>query len=137
MRFEGRLLKRGKWWAIEVPMLGIFTQGRSKREAYEMIKDAVELLADTPGFRVDVYPGVGKHFEVGARDERMLVALLLRRQRQARGLSLAEVTRRLGMKSRNAYARYEQGKAVPTVEKLTELLRAVNPERELVLKESA
>lgn len=137
MRFEGRLLKQGKWWAIEVPMLGVFTQGRSKREAYEMIKDAVELLADTRGFRVDVYPGVGRHFEVGARDERTLVALLLRRQRQARGLSLAEVTRRLGLKSRNAYARYEQGKAVPTVEKLTELLRAVNPERDLVLRESA
>jgi hypothetical protein len=136
MRFEGRLLKQGKWWAIEVPMLGVFTQGRSKREAYEMIKDAVELLADTPGFRVDVYPGVGRHFEVGAPDERTLVALLLRRQRQARGLSLAEVTRRLGLKSRNAYARYEQGKAVPTVEKLTELLRAVNPERDLVLRES-
>ena len=102
-----------------------------------MIKDAVELLANTPGFRVDVYPGVGDQFELGARDERTLVALLLRRQRQARGLSLAEVTRRLGLKSRNAYARYEQGKAVPTVEKLTELLRAVNPERELVLRESA
>jgi hypothetical protein len=137
MRFEGRLLKQGKWWAIEVPMLGVFTQGRSKREAYEMIKDAVELLADTPGFRVDVYPGVGRHFEVSASDERTLVALLLRRQRQARGLSLAEVTRRLGLKSRNAYARYEQGKAVPTVEKLTELLRAVNPERDLVLRQSA
>jgi transcriptional regulator with XRE-family HTH domain len=42
---------------------------------------------------------------------------------------------RLGVKSRNAYARYEQGVSVPTVEKLDELLRAVAPGRDLVLQQ--
>jgi len=36
------------------------------------------------------------------------------------------------VKSRNAYARYEQGVSVPAVEKLDELVRAVAPARELV-----
>jgi len=39
-------------------------------------------------------------------------------------------------KSINAYARYEQGAAVPTVDKLTELLRALEPESDYVLQKS-
>ena len=99
-----------------------------------MIQEAVELLADIEGFHVSVYPGTGSQFEVGSADEAALIALLLRRQRQMHGLSLAEVSDRLGLKSRNAYARYEQGKATPSVTKLSQLLRALNPKRELLLK---
>jgi transcriptional regulator with XRE-family HTH domain len=61
-----------------------------------------------------------------------LVALLLRRQREKRGISLAEAAKRLEQKSRNAYARYEQGQTVPTVEKLEKLLKAIAPDQELV-----
>jgi len=39
----------------------------------------------------------------------------------------------LGAKSRNAYARYEQGRSVPTVEKLDKLLQAVSGGRDFVL----
>jgi hypothetical protein len=35
-----------------------------------------------------------------------------------------------------AYARYEQGVSVPAVDKLDELLRAVAPERQLVVRET-
>ena len=52
------------------------------------------------------------------------------------GLSLAQVAERLGMKSRNTYARYEQGRSVPSVEKLNELLNAVCPQRDIVIDES-
>ncbi len=137
MRFEGRVCKSGNWWAIEVPVLGVATQGRTKKDAYEMMKDAIETLVHVDGFKIQIHPGKGGRFEVGAHDQAILFAFLLRRQRQMSGLSLAEVARRLGSKSRNAYARYEQGKAVPTVEKLGELLKAVSPERDFVLKESA
>ncbi len=76
-------------------------------------------------------------FEVSAADARSMISLLLQRQRQRSDLSLAQVAERLGVKSRNAYARYEQGVSVPTVEKLDELLRAVAPGRHLVLQQSA
>ena len=66
-----------------------------------------------------------------------MVGLLLRRQRERSGISLAEAAERLGVKSRNAYARYEQGTSVPTVEKLNQLLEAVAPDQELVLHQSA
>jgi transcriptional regulator with XRE-family HTH domain len=61
---------------------------------------------------------------------------MLRRQREKHGLSLAEVARRLGARSKTAYARYEQGRSVPTVEKLFELLAAVAPGEEFVLQQS-
>lgn len=64
-----------------------------------------------------------------------LTALLLRCQRLRRGLTLAEATRRLGARSLNSYARYEQGRSVPSIERLNELLAATTG-GEFVLVES-
>ncbi|HEX9732180.1 MAG TPA: helix-turn-helix transcriptional regulator [Thermoanaerobaculia bacterium] len=108
------------------------TQGRSRGEAYEMIKDLVETMASEPDFEVTVHPGSEDRFEIGANDVKTLVALLLRRQREKRGISLAEAAKLLEQKSRNAYARYEQGQTVPTIEKLEKLLKAIAPDQELV-----
>ena len=49
---------------------------------------------------------------------------------------LRPLAERLGAKSRNAYARYERGTSVPTLEKLNELLQAVSPGRDFVLDQS-
>ena len=136
MRFAGRLIKSGSYWAVEVPMLGVVTQGRTKKEAYEMIADAIEALVNKEGFKVDVYPGKGGYFEVYSQDLAAMIAFLLRRQRVKHGLSLAEVASRLGSNSINSYARYEQGKSIPTVEKFNRLLSIVSPERDVVLIES-
>jgi predicted RNase H-like HicB family nuclease len=136
MRFGGRIIKSGRYWAIEVPILGVVTQGRTKKEAYEMIADAIESLVNKEGFKVEVYPGKGEYFEVYSQDLAVMIAFLLRRQRLRHGISLAEVAGRLGSKSLNMYARYEQGKSVPTVEKFNQLLSAVSPERDFVLVES-
>lgn len=80
--------------------------------------------------------GEGEYFEVGASDESVLTALLLRRERIKWGLSLAEVVRKLGSRSLNTYARYEQGRSVPTVPKLSQLLAAVASRKDFVLTES-
>ncbi len=133
MRFAGRVFKVGRQWAVEVPLLDVVSQGRTKKGAIEMIGDAIEALANRPGFQVDVFPGSGEYFEVGSTDQSTLTALLLRRARQQSGLSLAQVARRLGSTSVNAYARYEQGRSTPSVQKLTELFSAVSPDRDLVL----
>lgn len=136
MRLTGRVFKSGKYWAIEIPILDIATQGRTKKEAYEMIADAVESLVNRKGFKVRVYGMKGKEFEIGASDQGALTALLLRRARLKAGLSLKEVAARLGSKSPNSYARYEQGRSVPSVEKLTQLFSAVARNREFVIMES-
>jgi transcriptional regulator with XRE-family HTH domain len=46
------------------------------------------------------------------------------------------VAARLGARSLNAYARYEQGRTTPSVQKLSELLSAVVPDWDFVLIES-
>jgi Helix-turn-helix len=136
MRFLGKIYQDGKFWLAEVPVLDTMTQGHTYKEALAMVKDLLETLANHPGFTVKVHPGQHGEFEVSSVDTRTLISLLLRRQRQKSGLSLAEAAERLGAKSRNAYARYERGTSVPTVEKLTELLEAVAPGQDFVLQQS-
>jgi DNA-binding XRE family transcriptional regulator len=97
-----------------------------------MAADLIETMADTKGFRATVYPTGGMSFEVGANRLGVLLALLLRRQRERQGLTLADAAQRLGQRSKNAYARYEQGKTMPTVEKLEQLLAAIAPGQRIV-----
>ena len=136
MRFAGRVYKDGKFWLAEVPILDAMTQGRTRPEAFEMVADLLESLVDRPEFTVQVHPGEDDHFEVSSADMRPLISLLLRRQRERNGLSLADAAARLGAKSCNAYARYERGISLPTVEKFDALLRAVSPDRDFVLHTS-
>ena len=136
MRLHGKTARSGKWWLVEIPILDVETQGRTKKEALLMAAALVESLVGTTEFSVTVHPGKGSDFELSASDTRLLVALLLKRQRQKSGLTLAQAAKRLGARSRNAYARYEQGVSVPTVEKLNDLLLAVGAERDFVIRES-
>jgi predicted transcriptional regulator len=120
----------------EVPVFDAMTQGRTRKEALDMIADWFITMVDRKGFTVRTHAVHADEFEVSSEDARTMISLLLQRQRQKSGLSLAQAAERLGAKSRNAYARYEQGVSVPTVEKLDELLRAIAPDREIVVRQS-
>ena len=136
MRFSGKIYKDGKFWLAEIPILDLMTQGRTKREAYEMVADMLDTMVNQKDFEITVFKGKKDTFEVGSSDAKYFVCLLLQRKRELSGLSLSQVASRLGMSSRNTYARYEQGKSVPSVEKLNDLLRAVCPETDIVIGES-
>ncbi len=136
MRLAGRVFKSGKYWAIEVPILGIVTQGHSKKDAFDMIADAIESLVNKENFKITVFPGKESYFEIASDDVAALTAFLLRRQRMKHGLTLVEVSKRLGAKSFNTYARYEQGRAVPTIDKFSLLLSALSEDNDFVLTES-
>ena len=101
-----------------------------------MIVDWFATMVDRKDFSVRIHSTGGDDFEVSSDDSRTMISLLLQRQRQKAGLTLAQAAQRLGAKSRNAYARYEQGVSVPTVEKLDELLRAIAPDRDIVVRQS-
>lgn len=133
LRFTGRLVKSGRWWAVEVPLLGIFTQGRTKKDAYGMAADAIECLVNRKGFKVQVFPGDSNYFEVGSDTVAPLVARFLQHQRHEAGLTLVEVARRLGSASPNAYARYEQGRCVPSMAQLSKLISVLNDGRGVVI----
>ncbi|MEW6756255.1 MAG: helix-turn-helix transcriptional regulator [Candidatus Latescibacterota bacterium] len=128
MRFEALLRREGSWWLIEAPALDVATQGRTRADACRMLEDAVEVLLDRPGLKIVVQlEGRGPTAFLSASDPDQLIPLMLRRQRQKRGLTLAEVARRLGASSVNAVARYEQGRARPTLAKVTALMAAIDP----------
>lgn len=137
MRFSGKVYKDGKFWLAEIPILDLMTQGRTKKEAYAMVADMLEAMVNKDGFKIQMYKGSENNFEVSSLEPRHMVSLLLQRKREISGLSLAEVANRLGTTSRNTYARYEQGRSVPSVEKLNELLHAVCPKTDIVINESA
>ena len=137
MRFHGSVYRNGRFWLAEIPILDTMTQAHTRKEALAMVEDLLVTLANRPGFTVDVHAGKNDQFEISSPDTRTMTSLLLRRQRERSGLSLAEVADRLGAKSRNTYARYERGTSAPTLEKLNELLNAVSPDRDLVLQQSS
>ena len=135
MMLIGRLSKAtGTWWAAGAPVAGVYTQGRSRKDAAAMLADAFESLIDRPGFKVAVIDeGSGDDVLIEANEPAALAAYVLKYQREVHGLSLAQAARALGASSRNAYARYEQGASVPTLDKFAELLRAVAPEVTLII----
>jgi len=103
MRFQGKVYRDGRFWLAEVPIVEAITQGRTRKEALEMMSDWFETMVDQSGFSVTVHTVSAETFEVASSDIRAIVSLLLRRRREASGLSLAEAARLLGVKSRNAY----------------------------------
>lgn len=127
MYLNGRIFKEGKFWLIEVPVLDVMTQGRTKNEAYDMLRDAIEMLVDKKGFKIRIIHTSKDSFIVGSNDDKVFIAFILKRQRVVHGLSLADMARRLHKKSRNAYRQYEQDNNInPTIAKLQEILRAMS-----------
>ena len=74
--------------------------------------------------------------EIGSNDNKVMIGLLLKRQRQLNNLTVQEMAERLGSSSKNAYARYEQGKTLPSIDKLQELLSAAGSVSDVVISEA-
>lgn len=142
MKLKGSVWKEpdSSWWLVEISFLDVMTHGKSRKEALEMIEDAVmELLKDSYAELLS------KHFHLfvtlyengviglGATDDKLLFALGLKRQRLRSGSTIREVSNRLKSKSPNSYARYERAQARPSIEKYAELMHAANPSRRPLL----
>lgn len=134
LTLEGRVFRDGKYWLVEAPDLDVMTQGLSRTDALVMIKDAIELLIDKPGFEVTIDKGKKERFTISANDAKTLIGFMLRRLRSKQGLTLKEVAKNLDAKSINAYAQYEQGRVEPSFSKLQELLCAINPDIKAIFK---
>lgn len=130
MKMTGKIWKDGKDWLAECEVADVMTQGTTRVDACMMLQDAIESLVNREGFKVTVRYANDAEGDVviEASDPAALAALVLKRQRIAHGLSLADVAEKLGQASKTAYARYELGQVVPSLEKFDELLAAVAPE---------
>jgi len=136
MRFEGTLVRDSKFWLAEIPLLNGMTQGRTRKEALYMAGDWLETMIGRDGFKATVFPRGAREFEISGNDPAAMIALLLQQKRQASGASLRDIAKRLGASSRNAYARYERGDAVPSLEKLDALLKAASPGGDFVIRDA-
>ena len=141
MEMEGKIWKDGKFWLVEVPALDAMTQGKTRKEALDMVEDLVfemtkSYFEDEVGkdFIVTVLDYKKNGIGVTANDNRLFLALSLRRQRDKSGSTVREASERLGSKSPNAYAQYERGKSSISVDKYEELLSAANPFEKLRLR---
>jgi predicted RNase H-like HicB family nuclease len=138
MEFEGTVKKDKKTslWIAEVSSLDAMTQGTTKENAIEMLKDLItEMLIDafskkvSKRFSMEIHFHGEKTFGITSCDNKVLISLALRRQREREGISIREVVNRINAKSPNAYAQYEKGDVNISVNMLDQFLSAINPNR--------
>jgi predicted RNase H-like HicB family nuclease len=140
MELEGKIWKEGRWWIVEVPCLNISTQGKTKKDAFLMIKDAVfELMKSyfnklEKKFNITVRDYKGDSFGLTSNDSKLLLSFLLIRQREESGLSIRDVAERLSSKNPNSYAQYEKGKMNFSIVQYEKLMHAINPRRTSILR---
>lgn len=141
MELEGKIWKDGKFWLVEVPCLDIMTQGKTRKDAFKMIRDAImtcalcnideKLLMD---FDVLIKEYHGNVIGITATDNKILLALSLIRQRVKSGSTIRDASKRLGSTSPNAYGVYEKGKINISLDKYERLLYAANPQQHNCLR---
>lgn len=139
MEISGKVWKDKKLWLIEAPLLNAMTQGRTQKEAVEMMKDLIhEMLISyftdvDHSFAVDV--NVHKNGVIGitTTNNSLMYALSLKRQREISKSTVREASERLGSAYPNAYAQYERGKTRISLEKYDQLLSAANPSRHAII----
>lgn len=137
MEFEGKVWKNKKFWIVEVSALDAITQGKSRKEALEMIKDLInEMLINyfpedkRQNIQINIIDYKGKLIGITASDNSIILALSLRRQREKSGSTFRQISERLGSKSPNAFAQYEKGRTRISLEHYERLLNAANPLRQ-------
>ncbi len=141
MELAGKIWKNRQHWLVEVPSLDVMTQGKTKQEALLMMRDAVWELIHAyfktqmkKDFDVMINDYKKGMIGISATDNKLLLALSLRRQREQSGLTVREVAKSLGSKSPNAYAQYERGKTRISLDQYEKLLQAANPSKRRQLR---
>jgi len=141
MELEGKIWKNKRHWLIEVPSLNMMTQGETKKEALEMVTDAiVEYLhyyfESSIDSSLEVTVNDYKKGVIGitSTNNKLLLALSLRRQREKSGSTVREASERMGSNSPNAYAQYERGRTRISLDQYEKLLLAANPFQHSLLR---
>lgn len=111
MKVTARVVRDGKWWAIHVPELDIYTQAARLDEVTGMVKDAASLLTDRPESDFDVsvdlsdrdYAALAEDYRIkseAARQADLAAAAASRAavaQMRADGLTLRDTAQVLGL----------------------------------------
>lgn len=137
MMLKGRVWKDGRFWLIACPSLDAMTQGHTKREAFAMIVDWIKTALDQPDFQVEVLPDEGEAFFLRFADAKPILGLMIERARASSGMTLDEVAKKLGLKSRSNVKHYETGKHAASIAKAQEILDAMGFDLEISVRRRA
>src|ERR1700722_718455 len=101
MELAGKICKSKKFWLVEVPVLDAMTQGRTREEAFEMIKDLIkEMIINyfpdsvRDDLEINVIASKGRSLGITTNNNSLILALSLRRQREKSGSTVREVSGR-------------------------------------------
>ena len=139
MKIEGKIHKTKNWWAVEVPLLLINSQGKTKKEALAMIKDAIEVTMDEPGVKIAIEAdgAPNSSFYVTSNKINKLIGFMLRQNRLANGITYEKIASRLKVSSPTDFRRYESGQIDhPSLDKVEKYLKLLVPNAENILKVS-
>ena len=125
--FLNKPKKGSKYWAVEIPSLGVHTQGTSKNDAYAMARDAVGVLFDSIKMSaIEVSDETADGCLISLPANKEVFSKFLRASRISHNLTIMDMAKRLNSKSPTSYARYESGKIMPSMEKFSEILEALD-----------
>jgi len=141
MEIKGFIEKKGKFWIIKIPCLDLFTQGKSRKDAFEMVADAIlELIESYFGKEkrneLKITARIRKNkneFGIYTNNYKILFSLVLIRQRELSHSTVSDAERRLRSKISMSYVSFESGTARFEIEECESLLHAANPETECAL----
>ena len=127
MEFTAKLTKDGPYFLAEVNELDAMTQGKTKKEAVFMVKDLIqEMLFDQfeKQIKCSVLNKEKDNITLFIPDH-YAIPLVLKRLRSTKGKTIKEISDKCGFKSKNAYAQYEKGRRMPSIEQLGKLLETM------------
>lgn len=135
MEFVAKLLKEKQYWVVELDEFGgPLTQGRTKNEAVFMLQDLFqEMIFDqlNKKIKLDEPRLINNEILLSVPDQ-YAVPLLLHELRYARGQTIEDVSHLCGFKSKNAYAQYEKGRRMPSIEQFSKLLEVLGAKLKVI-----
>lgn len=133
MKLLGNYYKDGNFWISEIPFISLMDQGKTKASSLKMIKSAIEELMKESKLKCEIVDIGSGRFVLSSKDVKLLTCFVLKRIREAQGLSMREVATKLGLKSHTEYARHESGLTAMTVETFNRYIEALT-DKELVIQ---
>lgn len=100
MKLLGNYFKDGKFWIAETPFVNFMDQDRSKSECLAQISSAIEELINVSEFDCSIQDLGNGEFVLSSENTKLLSCFILKRLREAEGISIREMSKRLGIKSR-------------------------------------
>lgn len=136
MRFHCNIWKEGAFWLIECPDFDALTQGRTKKEAMEMMVDWIRTALEDPSYEAEVITDKYGTF-LRVDDPKPIIGLILLRKREELGFTMEQVARMIGVKSRSSVRQLESGRNDPGISTFHRIVGALGFDFEVRLVKRA